>query len=508
MTNGRILRADAPTGFRVGPFDDPDRYEIGAPVEAGAEGILYRGHVRTPTTGLSLAVAVKALQPAFAGQVDQWAARWRDQVELLRSLQIPGLVTVREGFLGAQPHRPGDEHPPGRNLYLVMNWVEGEPLDRWMANNPNLDHLDVLKQLLPVAVALDTMHGGQLTGGVPVVHRDIKPANLLITEDGAVLVDFGLTRGMSTGLPLGPAGTPGYLAPEVLAGRDYTPAADRYAFGATVYFILTGTHLLPGLSAQEVHQGLAHAPGELADRIVAMVGPVPAARPTALANWVAQLRQSSLGDDMPVAEIISAPTPPVAPNATRGRRKHGQARRSLRRRLHERPNVRVLLILILLFLLPMAAAASNTSAGERALGAIGLKSSTTLSVPTPTSEPTTSSTSTPPTSAARVSSVASIRSTVPASVKPSPRNVLDQPSGLFCRDLESRGYSYSESVSYWRNQGKPNRMDADGNGIPCETVYPPSDVSSFFGNQPASTGPATTGTTAPPTTPPVTVAAA
>jgi eukaryotic-like serine/threonine-protein kinase len=113
--------------FRVGPFDDPDRYEIGEPVEAGAEGILYRGRLLTPTSRLSLAVAVKALQPAYANRIDQWAARWRDQVELLRSLQIPGLVGVREGFVGPLPHREGAEIA-GRNLYLVMNWVEGEAL--------------------------------------------------------------------------------------------------------------------------------------------------------------------------------------------------------------------------------------------------------------------------------------------------------------------------------------------------------------------------------------------
>ncbi len=396
VASERVPRPEPTPGFRVGPFDDPDRYEIGAPVEAGAEGVLYRGRLRTPTTRLELSVAVKALQPTFAGQVDQWAARWRDQVELLRSLQIPGLVAVREGFVGAQPHRAGTENPPGRNLYLVMNWVDGEPLDAWVTTHAHVDHRDALKQLLPVAVALDLMHGGQLTGGVPVVHRDIKPANLLMTEGGAVLVDFGLTRGMSSGQPLGPAGTPGYLAPEVLAGRDYTPAADRYAFGATVYFLLTGSHLPPGLSAEEVRQGLAQVPGELADRIVSMVGPDPAARPTALANWVAQLRQSSLGDDMPVAEVLPAPTPLVVPKATRRRRKPGREWHAFRRHLHERPKLKVLLTLLLL--VPMAGAASRTPAGERAVGAVGLKPSTTISGPTPTTEPTTSSTLDPTTS--------------------------------------------------------------------------------------------------------------
>ncbi|MDQ6614851.1 MAG: serine/threonine protein kinase, partial [Actinomycetota bacterium] len=304
--------------FRVGPFDDPDRYEIGEPVEAGAEGILYRGQLVTPTSRLSLPVAVKALQPAYAGRIDQWAARWRDQVELLRSLQIPGLVGVREGFVGPLPHHQGAEMA-GRNLYLVMNWVEGETLDHWVLRHRGVEIRNALKLLLPVAVAVDTMHGGQLTGSVPVVHRDIKPANILIGKSGSVLVDFGLTKGLSIGQPVGRAGTPGYIAPEVVAGGGYTPAADRYAFGATVFFLLTGRHPSSASKPAELRHvletspigggtGNAGIPSELVERVVAMLDPDPERRPAALANWIAQLRQSSLDD-----EVLSARLAPPAP---------------------------------------------------------------------------------------------------------------------------------------------------------------------------------------------------
>ncbi len=57
-----------------------------------------------------------------------------------------------------------------------------------------------------------------------------------------------------------------------------------------------------------------------------------------------------------------------------------------------------------------------------------------------------------------------------------PGNVAALPAGLFCRDLNARGYSYVAAVGYWRLHGNPNQMDADRNGIPCETVYPASDV--------------------------------
>ncbi len=54
------------------------------------------------------------------------------------------------------------------------------------------------------------------------------------------------------------------------------------------------------------------------------------------------------------------------------------------------------------------------------------------------------------------------------------------PSGLFCRDLKAKGYSYVAATDYWRLHGQPNQMDADRNGIPCETVYPRGDVALYW----------------------------
>ncbi|MCU1451994.1 MAG: serine/threonine protein kinase [Acidimicrobiales bacterium] len=52
--------------------------------------------------------------------------------------------------------------------------------------------------------------------------------------------------------------------------------------------------------------------------------------------------------------------------------------------------------------------------------------------------------------------------------------------GLFCVDLYMAGVSYAEAVGYWYSQGSPARMDADGNGIPCETVYPSAVISAYW----------------------------
>ncbi|MEV6284427.1 hypothetical protein [Kribbella sp. NPDC051770] len=54
------------------------------------------------------------------------------------------------------------------------------------------------------------------------------------------------------------------------------------------------------------------------------------------------------------------------------------------------------------------------------------------------------------------------------------------PDGLLCRDLAARGASYGEAVTYWWYAGMPARLDADGNGIPCEQVYPATVVQAFW----------------------------
>ncbi len=57
----------------------------------------------------------------------------------------------------------------------------------------------------------------------------------------------------------------------------------------------------------------------------------------------------------------------------------------------------------------------------------------------------------------------------------------DLPSGLFCRDLAAQGLDYAAAHGYWEAEGRPDRMDADRNGVPCETVYPAEEVEAFLG---------------------------
>lgn len=114
-------------------------------------------------------------------------------------------------------------------------------------------------------------------------------------------------------------------------------------------------------------------------------------------------------------------------------------------------------------------AATTTSATATTTTSIGTTTTSPTTTTTSTTTPTTTSTSRPATTTTTLT------------------NVTDLEPGLFCRDLRPRGYSYAEAVQYWMIEGRPDRMDADRNGIPCETVYPESEVDAYWGESPPTT---------------------
>jgi hypothetical protein len=108
---------------------------------------------------------------------------------------------------------------------------------------------------------------------------------------------------------------------------------------------------------------------------------------------------------------------------------------------------------------------------------------TTDADPARSTTTTTTTTTTPPTTAKQAPSTNAPPKAAPApapSAAAGPGDVRTLGGGLFCRDLAAQGYSYAAAVDYWRSQGQPDRMDADLNGIPCETVYPRAAVVAYW----------------------------
>lgn len=134
----------------------------------------------------------------------------------------------------------------------------------------------------------------------------------------------------------------------------------------------------------------------------------------------------------------------------------------------------IVLVVMVVFLALNLASGGDDPDPDRTVEARKGDDTTTASTTTVT---TTSTTVAPTTEAASPSTVVP----VPTTTAGAPSGGGGLPSGLFCRDLVDRGVSYAGAVDYWFAEGAPDRMDADLNGIPCETVYPSSVVEDYWG---------------------------
>ncbi|MGI5213136.1 serine/threonine-protein kinase [Plantactinospora sp. CA-290183] len=298
----------------VGPPDAPDRYELIERRAAGGEGEVWRAREHHGTVAFSY--AVKILRVPEEDQGDRGLEGLRLQAALATQLEHPALVKVKDVFVGPPPHPAGQAAPDaGPRLYFVMKWIEGHSLQEGLERG-DVRGLDILRPLEPIAEAVDYLHSGRDTDGIPVLHRDIKPANILVAGDGRVyLVDFGLVRLHSTSGTARLYGTAPFMAPESLARGEYTPATDRYALGATVYYALTGEMPVPG-DTEGMTERLTAALGPGQDRVVrgilSMVAVVGDRRPSAAAAWIRALRGA------PMETSIGEPSRPAPPPPTAG----------------------------------------------------------------------------------------------------------------------------------------------------------------------------------------------
>ena len=149
----------------------------------------------------------------------------REAGMLMRIVAHGGLPTVRSDLVEAGRYYMISDHVVGNDLRTLVDAQDAGGL-------PLPTVLGLIDQL---AETLDHLHGHQPA----VVHGDVKPENVLVTADGrAVLVDFGAA--MRVGDDRERLGTPGFSAPEVLAGEALSPAADVYSLAALTVYLLTG----------------------------------------------------------------------------------------------------------------------------------------------------------------------------------------------------------------------------------------------------------------------------
>src|SRR5579859_4469407 len=202
------------------------RYRITAVVGRGGLGTVYQ--VVDVLFGKSNVFALKELIDQSSGARKQF----ENESQWLHSLDHNNIPKVREHF-----------DWQGR-LYLVMDFVDGENLERKLARNGGrpLTEQDALRWILPICDALQYLH----TRNPPILHRDVKPANIIVTPAGhPVLVDLGIAKehlpgAGQTATFVRKAGTEGYAPPEQYADSGQSgPWSDVYGLGATLYQLLT-----------------------------------------------------------------------------------------------------------------------------------------------------------------------------------------------------------------------------------------------------------------------------
>ncbi|HEX6021005.1 MAG TPA: protein kinase [Solirubrobacter sp.] len=192
-----------------------NEYVIEAPISTGGMGAVYRA--RRISDGAPVAVK----QPLEA----RHALRFEIEGRLLARLRHPRVVRVLD-------HIASEEH----GGVLVMDLVRGPSLASLLDQHGPFKLEQAVEYAIQACDALAYIHAQQ------VVHRDVKPANLILTDDGIVLVDFGIARDTRSAArpPTGALGTPRFAAPEVLAGGTASPRSDVYSLAATLWALIAG----------------------------------------------------------------------------------------------------------------------------------------------------------------------------------------------------------------------------------------------------------------------------
>ncbi|HKT01407.1 MAG TPA: protein kinase [Rugosimonospora sp.] len=308
------------------------RYKLDERIAGGGMGDVWRGTDEV----LGRTIAVKILLPALLDEAG-FAERFRGEARTMATINHPGVVDVYDY---------GSDSAVG--AYLVMEYVEGDPLSRTLTR---VGRLTPGRTMALIAQAADALQAAHDKG---IVHRDVKPGNLLVRPNGTlVLTDFGIARSALVGqlTAVGSVlGTASYISPEQASGGVATPLSDVYALGVVAYQCLSGRRPFEGDNPIEiamkhvreqpaplpadippavrriVERAMAKDPaarfpsaaalGQVARQSAAGLAGGPPGSPVSGAPITSQTSPGPMGSPVPISPV-TGPRPPVAPGGTR-----------------------------------------------------------------------------------------------------------------------------------------------------------------------------------------------
>jgi serine/threonine-protein kinase len=286
------------------------RYRVGALLGAGGMGAVYEA----TQMDLGRRVAIKVIYDELAWRPDI-VTRFHREAQAAAALGHPNIVQVTD-------------FSPGPPPFLVMELLEGASLQKTVARGGPLSPPRVVFIATQLLSALAAAHRAGL------IHRDIKPDNIFLTANAAAsdlvkVVDFGVVKQIgdpaahqitATGEMVG---SPAFMAPEQLRGRDVDARTDIYAAGVCMYFALTGrlpfhAGSLPQLLFaidEQAPQALSTVRPDLDPQLAFVVERAMAKRPEhrfqSAEEMLAALPRAS-GLPFAMAPTAAAPIPPVA----------------------------------------------------------------------------------------------------------------------------------------------------------------------------------------------------
>jgi protein kinase-like protein len=295
----RTPAASAPTAASAAlPADlrQWGRYELREQLGAGAQGAVYRAW----DPQLECEVALKVLHPRLA-DADRVGERMLREGRALAKVRHQNVVNV----YAAEVHEG--------QIGLCMEFIRGRTLEEIVRTQGAFGEAEAVAVGLKVGQALAAVHAAGL------VHRDIKARNVMREDRGRiVLMDFGTGRDQvhleaAGGADL--AGTPLYMAPEVLTGATATRQSDVYGIGVLLYYLVSGQYPVEGRTLDEIIQAhvrgrrkpLAERRPDLRNPFIRIVDRAIAADPDLRYESAAQLVHDLVSLDVEEASQALAP---------------------------------------------------------------------------------------------------------------------------------------------------------------------------------------------------------
>jgi eukaryotic-like serine/threonine-protein kinase len=269
------------------------RYEIVEEIGRGAMGVVYRAH----DPNLDIDLALKVLRKDRTGN-EPFVRRFMAEARALGRLDHPEIVRVF------------NVERDGEDVYIAMELIAGVPISSRMKEQPCSTPATIADFALHMAQALDYAHKKG------IIHRDVKPSNILYTASGFLkITDFGIARIED---PAGAEetqvgeilGTPAYMSPEQVLGRQVDGRSDLFSLGIILYEMATGSRPFQGQGMSAIFNAITN----LEPAPVHLVNPdLPRSLSDVIMKCLSKSPQARHADGRELAAAVLAAVTPAGP---------------------------------------------------------------------------------------------------------------------------------------------------------------------------------------------------